>query len=258
MSALLERARATLAPEYDVERELGSGGMGTVFLACDTRLDRRVAIKVLHPELASAHGAERFLREAHVLANLTHPNIVPVFDIGPRSGLFYYIMPYLDGETLAQVLERGPLPLAQGVQIGRDLLDALQTCHRRGVVHRDIKPSNILLVDGRAVLIDFGIAKSVSHPSTPPLTGPGQPLGTIEYMPPEQAAGREATAQTDQCALAMTLYEAIAGRPWTDSASWTGVPRDVAHALQRALQPDPPARWPDAAAFSRALDAKGG
>jgi len=258
MSALLERARATLAPEYDVERELGSGGMGTVFLGCDTRLDRRVAIKVLHPELASAHGAERFLREAHVLGNLTHPNIVPVFDIGPRSGLFYYIMPYLDGETLAQVLERGPLPLAQGVQIGRDLLDALQTCHRRGVVHRDIKPSNILLVDGRAVLIDFGIAKSVSHPSTPPLTGPGQPLGTIEYMPLEQAAGREATAQTDQCALAMTLYEAIAGRPWTDSASWTGVPRDVAHALQRALQPDPPARWPDAAAFSRALGGEGG
>src|SRR6266850_6301231 len=116
MSALLERVRATLAPEYDVERELGSGGMGTVFLGCDTRLDRRVAIKVLHPELASAHGAERFLREAHVLGDLNHPNIVPVFDIGPRSGLFYYIMPYLDGETIEQVQERGPLHLEKGVE----------------------------------------------------------------------------------------------------------------------------------------------
>jgi predicted Ser/Thr protein kinase/tetratricopeptide (TPR) repeat protein len=253
MSALLDRLRTVLAPEYDVERELGSGGMGVVFLGRDTRLDRPVAIKVIRPELASANGAERFLREAHVLANLNHPNIVPVFDVGPRAGLFYYIMPYLDGATLAEVLARGPLPLAQAVQTGRDLLDALQSCHRRGVVHRDIKPSNILLVDGRAVLIDFGIAKSTSDPSAPPLTGPGQPVGTVEYMPPEQAAGRDATPQTDLCALAMSLYEAIAGRPWTDLASWAGVPRNVTRALQRALRPDPRARWADAAAFRRAL-----
>src|SRR6266540_3097709 len=117
MSALLDRLRASLAPEYDVMRELGSGGMGMVFLGRDTRLDRPVAVKIIRPELASAHGAERFLREAHVLANLSHPNIVPVFDVGPRAGLYYYIMPYLDGETLAARLERGPLALAQGVQI---------------------------------------------------------------------------------------------------------------------------------------------
>ncbi|HEV8304362.1 MAG TPA: serine/threonine-protein kinase [Gemmatimonadales bacterium] len=253
MPTLLERLRAALAPEYEVERELGSGGMGMVFLGRDRRLDRPVAIKVIHPELASAHAAERFQREAHVLANLNHPNIVPVFDVGTRAGLFYYIMPYLDGETLVARLERGPLPLAEGVQIGRDLLDALQACHRRDVVHRDIKPSNILLVDGRAVLIDFGIAKSTSDPAAPPLTAPGQLVGTVEYMPPEQAAGRDATPQTDLCALAMVLYEAITGRPWTDVATLTGMPRHVAGALRRALQTDPRGRWADAAAFRRAL-----
>jgi serine/threonine protein kinase len=253
MSALLDRLRAALAPEYEVVRELGSGGMGMVFLGRDTRLDRPIAVKIIRPELASAHAAERFLREAQVLAHLSHPGIVPVFDVGPRAGLFYYIMPHLDGETLADHLGRGPLPLPQAVRIGRDLLDALQACHGRGVVHRDIKPSNILLVEGRAVLIDFGIAKSVSDPSTPPLTAPGEPVGTVEYMPPEQAAGRDVTPRTDLYALAMVLYEAITGRPWSEGASWSGVPRRVATALQRALRPTPQERWPDAAAFRHAL-----
>ncbi len=181
MSALLERLRAALAPEYDVERELASGGMGTVFLGRDTALDRPVAIKIIRPELWSAQAAERFLREARLLATLNHPNVVPIYQVGERGGFSFYVMAYLEGETLAERLTKGRLPPPKAVQLCRDLLDALEAAHRRGVVHRDIKPTNIILVEGRAILTDFGIAKSLSDPSTG-LTAPGQPVGTLEYI----------------------------------------------------------------------------
>ena len=260
MSVLLDRLRAALAPEYDVARELASGGMGLVFLGRDTALDRPVAIKIIRPELASAHAAERFLREARLLANLNHPNVVPIHQVGERGGFFFYVMAYLEGETLAQRLVRGPLPAAEAVQLCRDLLDALEAAHGRGVVHRDIKPDNIFLVRGRAVLTDFGIAKSLSDPSTG-LTAPGQPVGTLEYMPPEHAAGGEVTARTDLYALAMVVYEAITGRPWSildrpETADWSGVPRGVARALRKALAWSPGDRWTDAGAFRRALWAR--
>jgi serine/threonine protein kinase/tetratricopeptide (TPR) repeat protein len=257
MSALLERLRAALAPEYHVERELASGGMGTVFLGRDTGLDRPIAIKIIRPELASAHAAERFLREARILATLNHANVVPIHRVGERGGFFFYVMAYLEGETLAERLTRGKLPSDEAVRLCRDLLDALEAAHHRGVVHRDIKPTNIILVEGRAILTDFGIAKSLSDPSTG-LTAPGQPVGTLEYMPPEQAAGGDVTARTDLYALAMVIYEVITGRHWSildrpEAADWTGVPRRLVPALRRALAWYAQDRWPDAAAFRRTL-----
>lgn len=260
MSDLLRRLRDALAPEYTVERELGSGGMGMIFLGRDTALDRPVAIKIIRPELASAHATERFLREARLLATLNHPNVVPIHQVGERGGFFFYAMAYLAGETLADRLARGTLPSDEAVRLCRDLLDALEAAHRRGVVHRDIKPNNIILFDGRAILTDFGIAKSLSDPATG-LTAPGQPVGTLEYMPPEQAAGGEVTPRADLYALAMVVYEAITGRHWSildrpEAADWSGLPPHVARALRRALAWYPEERWPDAAAMRRALWAR--
>ena len=256
MSALLERLRAALAPEYHVERELASGGMGMVFLGRDSALDRPVAIKIIRPELWSAQAAERFLREARLLATLNHPNVVSIYQVGERGGFSFCVMEYLEGETLAERLTKGQLPPAEAVQLCRDLLDALEAVHERGVVHRDIKPSNIFRVNGRGILTDFGIAKSLADRSTG-LTAPGQTVGTLEYMPPEQAAGREVTPRTDLYALAMVIYEAIAGRPLDrpEVADWSRVPRGVARALRKALAWDPDRRWSDAAAFRRALQA---
>ncbi|HEV8265907.1 MAG TPA: serine/threonine-protein kinase [Gemmatimonadales bacterium] len=258
MSALLERLRAALAPEYQVERELKTGGMGMIFLGRDTALDRPIAIKIIRPELASAHAAERFLREARTLATLNHPNVVPIHQVGEREGFVFYVMAYLEGETLAERLAKGPLPPPEAVQLGRDLLHALEAAHTRGVVHRDIKPDNIFVVGGRAVLTDFGIAKSLSDPSAAPLTAPGQPVGTLDYMPPEQAAGGEVTARTDIYSLAMVLYEALTGRHWSildrpEAATWSGVPRRLVPALRKALAWYPEERWADAATFRRAL-----
>src|SRR2546427_9765527 len=271
MSSVLERLRATLAPEYDVEREIASGGMGMVFLGRDMALECPVAIKVLRPELATAHAAERFLREARMLASLRHPHIVPVHHVGQAGEFFYYVMDFVDGETLADRLVRGPLRPPEALKLGRDLLDALQVAHERLVVHRDIKPSNVFFVGGRALLVDFGIAKPVSGTSggavtprertptpAPSLTAPGSVVGTLDYMPPEQAAGAEVTPRTDLYAVGMVLYEALTGRPWSildrpDRAGWSGVPRRMARVLRRALQWAPEARWPNAASFRRAL-----
>ncbi|MGH7646301.1 MAG: protein kinase domain-containing protein [Gemmatimonadales bacterium] len=254
MPSLLERLREALAPRYDVERELASGGMGTVFLARDTQLHRPVAIKILRPELATASSADRFLREARTLADLRHPNIVPIHDQGERGGFFYYVMDYLEGDTLADRLAHGALPVAVAVRLGRDLLDALEAAHRQGVVHRDVKPSNVFLEGERAILTDFGVAKSRTDPGAG-LTGPGQLVGTPDYMPPEQLAGAEVTPRTDLYAAAMVVYEALTGRHMDDpeSASWSGVPHGVARALRRALAWSSADRWPDARAFRRAL-----
>src|SRR2546425_1033451 len=271
MSSVLERLRAALAPEYDVEREIGSGGMGMVFLGRDMARECPVAIKVLRPELATAHAAERFLREARMLASLRHPHIVPVHHVGQAGEFFYYVMDFLEGETLADRLARGPLGPSEALKLGRDLLDALQEAHERLVVHRDIKPSNVFFVGGRALLVDCGSAKPVSGTSggavtprgrapapAPSLTAPGSVVGTLDYMPPEQAAGAEVTPRADLYAVGMVLYEALTGRHWSildrpDRADWSGVSRRIGRVLRRALQWAPEARWPDAASFRRAL-----
>jgi len=257
MSAFFERVRAALAPKgYDVLRELASGGMGTVFLARQLRLDRLVAVKVLRSELATAAGAERFVREARTLASLSHPNIVPVHDVGEAAGLFYYVMDYLQGETVADRLA-GPIPPREVLKVGRDLLDALEAAHRAGVVHRDVKPANIFLLPGRAVLTDFGVAKRLVG-SDEPITNVGALVGTVEYMPPEQLAGKEITPATDLYAAAMVIYEAYTRRHWEitdrpERADWSGVPRRAARVLRRALAFAPEQRWPDAVTFRRRL-----
>jgi predicted Ser/Thr protein kinase/tetratricopeptide (TPR) repeat protein len=256
---VLERLRAALAPEYDVEREIATGGMGMVFLGREIALDRPVAIKVLRPELATAHAAERFLREARILASVRHPHIVPVHRVGHGGEFFYYVMDFLDGETLADRLTGGSLRASEVLKLGRDLLDALEVAHDRLVVHRDIKPSNVFFTAGRAVLVDFGIAKPApGEGPAPSLTAPGAVVGTVDYMPPEQMAGQEVTPRTDLYAVGMVLYEALTGRRWSildhpDRANWSGVPRRVARVLRRGVAWAPDDRWPDAASFRRAL-----
>ncbi len=257
MATILDRLREALAPEYQVEEELAKGGMGIVFRAREVLLDRPVAIKIIRPELATARAADRFLREARILANLRHPNVVPVHRAGETEGFFYYVMEFIEGDTLADRLTRGPLPPAEALKLGRDLLDALEAVHSVGVVHRDIKPSNILLIEGRAVLTDFGIAKPSVDPTTIP-PSPGQVVGTVGYMPPEQAFGWEVTARTDLFAAAAVMYEAYTGRRWGDQMpdrrpNWAGIPRSVAPILRRALTWQPEERWPDATLFRRKL-----
>ncbi len=257
MSTLLERLRTALAPHYEVERELASGGMGTVFLASDPKLDRKVAIKILRPDLASDTASDRFLREARILARLSHPNVVPVYQAGEADGLSYYVMEYVEGETLQERLERGALPKEDALKLANDLLSALEAAHERGIVHRDVKPSNIFLVGDRALLGDFGIAKRTEDTGEG-LTGSGQRVGTPGYMAPEQLAGDAATPRTDLYAVGMTLYEALTGRKWsllttTAEADWSGVATGLANVLQRALGWSPEDRWVDVAEFRQAL-----
>jgi len=261
MSIFLERVRAALAPEYSVERELASGGMGVVFLAHDAALDVPVAVKILRQELATAEAAERFVREAQTAAELRHPNIVTVHFAGERGGLYFYVMDYIEDPTLAQRLEQGFLRPAAVVRLGRDLLDALEHAHAHGVVHRDIKPSNIFVARKRALLGDFGIAKRMAGGATATTggerTAAGVVSGTEGYMPPEQALGGQVTPRTDLYAVGMVLYEALTKRRWLvfepERASWSGVPRAIARVLGRALEYDPERRWPDAATFRRNL-----
>jgi len=257
MTTVLDRVREALAPDYRVEREIARGGMGIVFLAREAVLDRPVAIKVVRPELATARAVDKFLREAHILANLRHANVIPVHRAAEADGFFYYAMDYVDGETLADRLIDGPLKPHEVLKLGRDLLDALDAVHAVGVVHRDIKPSNILLVDGRAILTDFGIARPSVDPSRLTASQPGV-VGTVGYMPPEQAYGWEVTARTDLFAVAAVLYEAYTGRRWGDQQpdkkpDWSGVPRQVAPILRRALVWEPSERWPDATTFRHKL-----
>jgi tetratricopeptide (TPR) repeat protein len=259
--SLLERLKVALADHYEIERELGTGGMGTVFLARDVTLERSVAIKMLRPELATAVAAERFVREARILARLSHPNVVPIHDAGEVDGLFYYVMDCVQGETLDKRLERGPLREDDVVRLGRDLLAALEAAHGTGVIHRDVKPSNVFLVEGRALLGDFGVAKPVEE-GQKKLTTPGRQPGTPDYMPPEQIGG-QVTPRTDLYAVGMVLFEAATGKRWsvlkrTDDADWTGVPGRLARVLRRGLAWSPEERWEDAPTFRRALLQKAG
>ena len=274
MTAPLERLTAALADRYRVERELGQGGMATVFLAHDLRHHRQVALKVLRPELAAVIGAERFLHEITTTANLQHPHILPLHDSGTVDGTVFYVMPFVEGETLRHRLGREKqLPIDDALRITREVASALDYAHRRGVIHRDIKPENILLHDGSALVADFGIALAASTAGATRMTETGMSLGTPHYMSPEQAMGeRELTARSDVYALGCVLYEMLVGEPpftgptaqsivakvmTEEPRSVTGqrrtVPAHVDAALLTALEKLPADRFATAAAFAEAL-----
>ncbi|HET9064359.1 MAG TPA: protein kinase [Gemmatimonadales bacterium] len=282
MADVLARLAAALADRYSLERELGAGGMATVYLAHDIKHDRKVAIKVLRPELAAVIGAERFLSEIKTTAALQHPHILPLFDSGtvevesrdsgPRTHLFY-VMPYVTGESLRDRLDRETqLPIADAVQIATEVAGALDYAHRHGVIHRDIKPENILLHDGSALVADFGIALAASTAGSR-MTETGMSLGTPHYMSPEQALGeREITARSDVYALGCVTFEMLTGEPpftgptaqaivakvmTAEPAGVTSlrktVPRHVADAVHVALQKLPADRFESAKLFADAL-----
>jgi serine/threonine-protein kinase len=211
----LDRLAAALADRYRIERLLGAGGMATVYLAQDLRHGRRVALKVLRPELAAALGPERFLREIGITAALSHPHIVPLYDSGEAEGNLFYVMPYVEGESLRDRLQRErQLPLEDAVAITRQAASALASAHARGVVHRDIKPENILLSEGQALVADFGIARAVAEAGANRLTETGLAVGTVAYMSPEQASGDPALdSRSDIYSLGCVAYEMLAGEP---------------------------------------------
>jgi serine/threonine-protein kinase len=214
MRELEERLRTALADRYALERELGRGGMAVVFLARDPRHDRAVAIKVLLDEIAAALGADRFLREIQIAAKLHHPHILPLYDSGAAGDLLYYVMPYVEGESLRQRLDRETqLPLDDALAITRQVAGALAYAHSHDVVHRDIKPENILLESGEAVVADFGIARAITAAGGDKLTQTGIAIGTPLYMSPEQAGGGAVDGRSDLYSLACVLYEMLAGHP---------------------------------------------
>ena len=213
MTEASSRLRVALEGRYRLDRELGAGGMATVYLAHDLKHDRDVAIKVLHPDLGAALGGERFLSEIRTTARLQHPHILPLLDSGEADGLLYYVMPLVTGETLRARLERErQLPIADAVRIAREVASALDYAHRQHVIHRDIKPENILLHDGSALVADFGIALAVQSAGGQRMTQTGLSLGTPQYMSPEQAMGeRTIDARSDIYALGAVTYEMLAG-----------------------------------------------
>jgi tetratricopeptide (TPR) repeat protein/tRNA A-37 threonylcarbamoyl transferase component Bud32 len=216
MTDQLDHLKTALADRYTIERELGSGGMATVYLAEDVKHHRKVAVKVLRPELAAALGADRFHREIEIAANLTHPHILPLHDSGDADGFLYYVMPHIEGESLRDKLaHEGELPIGEAVRIIRDVVDALSEAHDRGVVHRDIKPDNILLTKHHALVTDFGVAKAVSEATgAEKLTTEGVALGTPSYMSPEQAAADpHIDHRADIYAVGVVAYELLTGRP---------------------------------------------
>jgi serine/threonine-protein kinase len=215
MADQLDRLRTALSDRYDIERELGSGGMATVYLARDVRHDREVAIKVLRPDLAAVLGPDRFQQEIKIAAQLQHPNILPLHDSGEADGSLYYVMPFVEGHSLRDKLAReGELPIGEAVRILRDIVDALTEAHAHGVVHRDIKPENILLHGRHAMVTDFGVAKAVSEATgREQLTTAGVALGTPAYMAPEQAsADPHLDQRVDIYAVGAVAYELLTGR----------------------------------------------
>ena len=238
MADLLDRLRTALADRYTFDREVGRGGMATVYLAQDTKHDRPVAIKVLHPYLAINLGPERFLREIQIAAQLQHPHIVPLYDSGQAGDLLYYVMPYVEGESLRQRLAREQrLPVEDALHLGRSVAAALDYAHRHGVVHRDIKPENVMLHEGEAVVTDFGIAKAVTAAAASTLTQTGATVGTPAYMSPEQAAGAaELDGRSDVYSLGCVVYEMLSGR-----TPFTG-PTAQAIIAQCFTEPPPPLR----------------
>ena len=273
-SAIPDRLNTALSGRYRIERELGAGGMATVYLAFDEKHDRKVAIKVLKPELAAVLGAERFVVEIKTTAAMSHPHILPLFDSGTADGFLFYVMPYIEGETIREKLNRETqFGVDEAVRIAREVADALDYAHRHGVIHRDIKPENLLLHDGRAMVMDFGIALAVSAAAGGRMTETGLSLGTPHYMSPEQAtAEKEITARADQYSLASVLYEMLTGNPphtgaaaqqvimkiITESAEPVtkyrkAVPAIVSAAVAKALEKLPADRFESAKAFADAL-----
>ncbi len=270
---------AALGTRYRLEGPVGRGGMATVHLAVDLKHHRKVAVKVLRADIASALLAERFLREIQIAAALSHPHILPLYDSGGAGRLLYYVMPYVEGESLRDRLVREPrLPLEDALRLAREVAGALGYAHQRGLIHRDIKPENILLQAGHAVVADFGIARAITAAEArggTALTQPGAPIGTPDYMSPEQAlAEGQVDGRCDQYALACVLFEMLAGRPpFTGQVAHSvmlqhvttpaprvtefrpDAPRPVAAALARALAKSPADRFDDMAAFAQALDA---
>ncbi len=273
----IDRLKAALADGYRLERELGAGGMATVYLAQDLKHERKVALKVLRPELAAVIGAERFLTEIKTTANLQHPHILPLFDSGQVDSFLFYVMPYVEGESLRDRLTREKqLSIADAVKIASEVASALDYAHRQGVIHRDIKPENILLHDGRVLVADFGIALAVSSAGATRLTETGMSLGTPHYMSPEQAMGeREITARSDIYALGCVLYEMLLGGPPFTGPSAQAivaqvvtaqprplraqrhtVPHQIEAAVLTALEKLPADRFPTAAEFADVLEGR--
>ncbi len=275
MSVIEDRLRTALADRYRITRELGAGGMATVYLAHDLRHERDVALKVLRPELSAVIGAERFLVEIKTTANLQHPHILALYDSGQVDGTVFYVMPYIDGESLRDRLARErQLPVGDAVRIATEIASALDYAHRHGVIHRDIKPDNILLHDGSALVADFGIAHAASRgEGGSRMTETGMSLGTPHYMSPEQALGeRNLDARSDVYALGCVLHEMLAGEPpFTGpnaqaviarvmnsapapvTALRKSVPDEVADAILTALEKLPADRFASAAEFAAAL-----
>ncbi|HSE67988.1 MAG TPA: protein kinase, partial [Gemmatimonadales bacterium] len=269
-----QRLSTALADRYRIERELGQGGMATVYLAEDLKHHRKVAIKILRPELAAVVGADRFVREIETTAALQHPHILGLIDSGEVNGTAYYVMPFVEGESLRDRITREKqLPLDDALRMAREVADALSYAHNKGVIHRDIKPENILLTSGHAVVADFGIARAISAAGGERLTETGLAVGTPAYMSPEQAAGdRDLDGRSDLYALACVLYEMLAGEPpfrgptvqdvvrqhlTIEPRSVTqlrpAVPAEVAEALNRALAKTPADRFNPVGQFSEAL-----
>lgn len=264
MTDLQSRLAAALTGHYVIDREVGAGGMATVFLARDLKHDRQVALKVLRPDLAAALGAERFPREIRFVAQFHHPHILSLYDSGESSGFLYYVMPFVEGESLAQRIAReGRLPISDVVRILREVADALAYSHERGVVHRDIKPGNVMLAGRHAVVTDFGVAKAVSASGGDNHTTIGMAVGTPHYMAPEQAMGQgDIDGRADIYALGILGYEMLAGHPpfaggtpqAVLSAHVMETPKDVrelrpgtpavlADVIMRCLAKDPADRW---------------
>ncbi|HUF64846.1 MAG TPA: protein kinase [Gemmatimonadaceae bacterium] len=278
MTEPIARLSTALSDRYTIERQIGVGGMATVYLARDLRHDRQVALKLLRPELGAVIGADRFLAEIRTTARLQHPHILPLFDSGEADGLLYYVMPYVEGVSLRDRLNRETqLPIGEAVRIASEVASALDYAHRHGVIHRDIKPENILLHDGQALVADFGIALAVSNAGATRMTETGMSLGTPHYMSPEQAMGeREISERSDVYALGAITYEMLTGEP-----PFTGptaqaivakvvteeprplipkrhtIPPHVQHAVLTALEKLPADRFESAAEFSRALADRG-
>ena len=275
----LELLKAALAGRYAVERIIGAGGMAMVYLAHDVRHDRKVAIKVMHPDLAALIGADRFLREIQTTARLQHPHILPLFDSGRVENTVFFVMPYLEGESLRDRLTREvQLPIDDALQITAEVATGLDYAHRHGVVHRDIKPDNVLFQDGRAVLTDFGIALARTGDGyRTRLTEAGLSVGTPHYMSPEQAAGNQnLDARTDTYSLGVVLYEMLVGeRPFNGPTVQEvlakilaekpprvaqyrkTVPPHVDSAVARALEKLPADRWQSATQFTQGCRAIG-
>ena len=273
-----DQLNAALAGRYEVEREVGAGGMATVYLARDVKHQRRVAVKVLHPDLAAALGAERFLAEIRTTANLQHPHILPLHDSGEVDGFLFYVMPFVEGETLRGRLERErQLPIEHAVRIATEVLGALDYAHRHGVIHRDVKPENILLHDGTALVADFGIALAVTAAAGARMTQTGLSLGTPQYMSPEQAMGeKHIDARSDVYATGAVLYEMLTGeppftgatvqaivakvmteRPMRATAVRDTIPANIEAAVERSLAKLPADRFMTAQLFAEALSNTG-